>query len=147
MSAKDLFTEAEKTQIVNAITAAEKQTSGEIRVHLDAQCKIDPVEQAKIVFEKIGMHETALRNGVLIYLAVEDRKLAIIGDKGIYEVVPTDFWDGIKNEMVASFSKNEFTKGLVDAIKGAGEQLKKFFPIATDDSNELSNDITFDHEI
>lgn len=146
MSAKELFTEAEKTSIVNAISVAERQTSGEIRVHLDAKCEIAPIEQAKKVFEKLGMHETALRNGVLIYLAVEDRKLAIIGDKGIYEAVPTDFWDTIKNEMVASFSQNNFTKGLVDAITAAGEQLKKYFPLAENDSDELSNDISFDHE-
>lgn len=143
MTAKELFTEDQKTQIVTAITEAERQTSGEIRVHLDKRCKGNPVEQAMRVFTKLGMRKTALRNGVLIYLAVEDRKMAIIGDQGIYDLVPADFWEEIKERMMQQFKNGLFTEGLVEAIAAAGAQLKTYFPYQKSDLNELSDDISF----
>ena len=89
------------------------------------------------------MHETELRNGVLIYLAVKDHKLAIIGDKGIDEAVPDDFWDVIKNDLVSRFKEGKYTEGLVEGIHASGEQLKAHFPYQSDYTNELSNDISF----
>ena len=143
MTAKELFTEDQKTQIVTAITEAERQTSGEIRVHLDKRCKGNPVEQAMRVFTKLGMRKTALRNGVLIYLAVEDKKMAIIGDQGIYDLVTAEFWEEIKERMMQQFKKGLFTEGLIEAIAAAGVQLKTYFPYQKSDVNELSDDISF----
>ena len=90
------------------------------------------------------MHETAERNGVLFYLAVKDRKFAIIGDEGINQKVPLDFWDHIKSDMSRSFKEGLFTEGLCNAIKEAGKQLKAHFPYSHDDKNELSDEISFD---
>lgn len=141
--AKDLFTEAEQQQIVAAIKQAEKNTSGEIRVHIERKCKEDVLDHAAFMFDALEMQKTEQRNGVLIYLAVEDRKLAILGDAGINQKVPVNFWEDVKNIMVGNFKKGEFAKGLSDGIIKAGEQLKTHFPYQKDDQNELSDDISF----
>ena len=101
------------------------------------------MKQAIATFEKLGMHKTELRNAVLFYVAMDDKKLAILGDKGINEAVPENFWDNIKTNMVAHFKASNFTEGLVEGILKAGEQLKVAFPYQSNDSNELSNEISF----
>ena len=98
--ATDIFTKAEQQQIVAAIKEAEKNTSGEIRVHIERKCKEDVLDHAAYIFEKLEMHKTELRNGVLIYLAVEDRQLAILGDVGINLKVPKGFWDNTRDIMI-----------------------------------------------
>lgn len=143
MKAKDFFSADEQKQIVEAIRRAEKNTSGEIRVHLEWHCKGDVLDRAAKTFAMLKMHKTELRNGVLIYLAINDRKFAIIGDAGINAKVPDDFWDSTKELMVSHFKENRMVKGLVEGIAHAGEQLKKHFPYQQDDINELSDDISF----
>ncbi len=132
----------EKEEIQESIRLAELKTSGEIRVHIDKKCTVNPIERAIEVFNKLKMHETEQRNGVLIYLSFSDKKLAIIGDKGIHDVVPFDFWESTKNEMIFRFKRNEFTQGIIDAVAEAGKQLQHYFPIKSDDKNELNNEIT-----
>jgi uncharacterized membrane protein len=140
---KDFFSQSEKEVIKSAIANAELNTSGEIRVHIDNKCSGIPLDNAIKVFERLKMHETELRNGVLIYVAIKDKKLAILGDKGINEAVADDFWDDIKNNLVESFKVEKFTEGLVQAIERSGAQLKSHFPFQSDDTNELSNDLSF----
>ncbi len=142
-SVKNLFSKDEEQWIKQAIMNAELDTSGEIRVHIENICNGDVMDRAAFVFEKLNMHKTKLRNGVLIYLAVKNRKFAIIGDKGINKVVPDNFWDEIKQHMLNQFRNGEFTKGIAEAIKMAGKQLKSHFPYQQDDENELSDDISF----
>jgi uncharacterized membrane protein len=143
MSAKKFFTEQQQTIIMQAISNAELNTSGEIRVHIDDDCKGDVLEQAVKFFNKLKMNKTALRNGVLFYLAVNDRKFAIIGDKGINDKVPENFWDTIKDTMFEYFKREKFTEGLAKGIEMAGEKLKLDFPLQDNDTNELSNDMSF----
>ena len=141
---KILNTTEEKI-LVEAIAVAEKNTSGEIRVHIEKTCKGDAIEQAKVIFEKLGMTATEARNGVLIYIAEESHKFAIIGDAGIHEKVGHDFWDHSKDLMLAHFKKGEFVEGIKEAVLSCGEALKKHFPFQNNDSNELSNDISYEH--
>ena len=108
---------AEEKILVDAIAVAEKNTSGEIRVHIEKTCKGDAVEQAKVIFEKLGMTATEARNGVLIYIAEESHKFAIIGDAGIHEKVGHDFWDHSKDLMLQHFKKGEFVEGIKEAVK------------------------------
>ncbi len=143
MSKQKFFTEKQQEEIIKSIENAELNTSGEIRLHLEDTCKSDPVKRAIEVFEKLGMHETKLRNGVLFYLSIKDKKIAVIGDKGINDIVPTNFWDDIKNEIINHFKNNQFTDGLCKGIEKAGEKLKIHFPFDSNDTNELSNDISF----
>lgn len=143
MAAKDFFTESQKQEIVAAVKAAELNTSGEIRVHVDNKCKEDVMDRAAFVFEKLSMHQTAQRNGVLFYLAVKDKKFAILGDAGINAKVDDNFWDEIKDHMLSKFKNAEFSVGLSEGIQMAGQQLKSHFPYQTDDVNELSDDISF----
>jgi uncharacterized membrane protein len=145
MDIKTFFTEIQQKSIQLAIESAELNTSGEIRVHIDSKCKGDVMKVATKVFEKLGMHNTELRNGVLFYLAVEDKKFAILGDKGINEAVPSDFWNIVKNLMIDEFKKEEFTVGLCQGIELAGDKLKNHFPYQKEDKNELSNDISFEN--
>ncbi|MES2285586.1 MAG: TPM domain-containing protein [Bacteroidota bacterium] len=143
MSAKNFFNEDQKHAIQKAIADAELNTSGEIRVHIDDVCKEDVLDKAANIFHSLKMDATALRNGVLFYLAVKDHKFAILGDKGINEKVPSDFWDHIKLTMLEHFKKQEFTEGLSKGINMAGEKLKTHFPLHHNDTNELSNDMSF----
>jgi len=136
------FTNAEKEQIVQAIQEAERMTSGEIRVHLEKKCNGDAYGRALEVFMKLKMNETAKQNATLIYLAYEDKKFAIIGDKGINEVVPTDFWDSTKHNMEGHFKQSQFKEGIIYAITETGKHLKAYFPFLTNDKNELSNEIS-----
>ena len=144
MSAKNFFSETDKIAIQQAITDAELNTSGEIRVRVERKCKVDPKVKAIEIFEKLEMHRTDLRNAVLFYLAVDDKKFSIVGDKGINEAVPVNFWDSIRDEMLMHFKNNEFALGLCTGIQRAGEKLKNHFPFQEDDKNELSNEISFE---
>ena len=141
--ARDLFTKEQQDQIVAAVKAAELNTSGEIKVHIDRKCKEDVLDHAAYIFDELDMQKTELRNGVLIYLAVEDKKLAILGDAGINKKVSNDFWDTTRDFMIKNFKEGKFTEGLSGGIKLAGEQLKTHFPYQSDDVNELSDDISF----
>lgn len=143
MSAKHFFNNEQKLAIQEAIANAEKNTSGEVRVHIDSKCKGDALNQAVEIFGKLKMHETALRNGVLFYLATDDKKFAIVGDEGINNVVPKNFWDDVKNTMLTQFKSGAFTEGLCKGIEMAGEKLKQHFPYKSDDINELNDEISF----
>jgi uncharacterized membrane protein len=140
---KKFFTAAEQAEIVAAIGEAEKNTSGEIRLHMEARCKEDVLDHAAFIFKTLEMHKTQLRNGVLFYLAVDDRKFAILGDAGINAKVPANFWDEINADVIAAFKKGAYKDGLVNGILKAGEQLKAYFPWQKDDINELPDDISF----
>lgn len=143
-TAHPLFGKEEQTLITRSIQEAENKTSGEIKVHIEAHCPDgDVMERAKMVFGQLGMHTTQEKNGVLFYLAYQDRKFAILGDKGIYEKVPADFWESTKEKLRTHFKVGDFTQGLCEGIGEAGLQLKKFFPYQSDDINELPDDISF----
>lgn len=142
MTPESLLTAEEENQIVEAIRMAEKNTSGEIRVHIEKTTSKVPFDRALEVFYDLKMNETQLKNGVLIYLAVADKQFVICGDQGINEVVSADFWDSTKELMAAQFKKGNFKQGLIDGITKAGEQLKTFFPWQENDTNELSNEIS-----
>lgn len=139
-----MLTASEKEEIQECIRLAELKTSGEIRVHIDKKCDSDPFDKAVTIFNKLKMYQTRDRNGVLIYLSFSDRKLAIIGDQGINEVVPPDFWESTKNELIFRFKRNEFAQGIIDAVTEAGKQLQQYFPLKSYDKNELSNEITME---
>ena len=141
--AKEFFTASEQEEIINAIKEAELNTSGEIRLHIDKSCKGDVLDRAAYWFGKLKMHKTDLRNGVLFYLATEDKKFAILGDAGINQKVPENFWDKIKDDILTSFKKGKYSEGLINGILASGEQLKSHFPYQKDDVNELSDDISF----
>ncbi|MDZ7635500.1 MAG: TPM domain-containing protein [Bacteroidales bacterium] len=145
MKASIFFTREQQEAIVRAIGEAEHATSGEIRVHIETSCKADVLDEAAWLFGKVGMHKTVDRNGVLIYLALKERKFAIIGDTGINAVVPPGFWDNIRDHMMHRFSENLFTEGLTEGIIMAGEQMKEHFPHTRDDVNEITDTISFDY--
>lgn len=143
MKPSDFFTSEQKTALVAAIQQAEKNTSGEIRIHIENHFTGNILDRASRVFARLKMHKTALRNGVLIYVALEDRQLAILGDAGINAKVPDRFWDSIKNQMVEQFKAGKVCEGLCQAVSTVGQQLKTYFPHTEDDINELPDDISF----
>ncbi len=143
VSARDFFSPEEQDDIKQAIMNSELDTSGEIRIHIESVCKGDVLDRAAYIFKKLGMSKTEQRNGVLIYLAVRNRKFAIIGDTGIHNAVPKEFWDNIKSRMLDFFRDEKFCDGLIYAITESGEHLKKYFPHKKDDINELPDDISF----
>lgn len=143
MNVQGYFTEQNKLQITNAIRVAETNTSGEIRVHIEKNCKEDVLDRAAYIFAKLNMHKTAQRNGVLFYVAIADKKFAILGDAGINQKVPENFWEEIKNLVLGEFREGRFAEGISMGIIKAGEQLKTHFPFQKDDVNELPDEISF----
>lgn len=144
MQQKEFLASLDQDRIVAAITAAELQTSGEIRVHVQPKANGDIRTIAERTFERLGMTKTALRNGVLLFVACEEQSFTILGDRGIDEKVPAGFWNAIAATLTARFKAGEFTDGIVEAIHSAGEQLRQYFPRAAGDIDELPNDINID---
>ena len=143
MAASSFLSKEEKTDILAAISDAELQTSGEIRLHVESRCTGDVLDRAATVFETLTMHKTELRNGVLFYLATEDRMFAILGDGGIHAAVPDGFWNEVKDIVIGGLAKGKPAEGLASGIRLAGQQLSTHFPVKANDVNELSNDISF----
>lgn len=143
MDARKFFTTEQQHKIVEAIRQAETNTSGEIRVHIENHCRGDIMDRSAMVFNILKMNETAERNGVLIYLAIKDKKFSIIGDEGINKMVEHDFWNDVKDMMAGHFRNGDFTEGIIQGVLRVGEKLKTFFPHKSDDINELSDDISF----
>lgn len=142
-----LLTAEEKERIVRAIGEAERQTSGEIRLRVERLCAEDVLDRAAWWFKKLKMHKTFLRNGVLIYVAVDDRKSAIIGDVGIHSKLGNDYWTQTHAAMTARFKEGALADGIVEAIGEVGQRLKEAFPYdAVYDKNELSDEISMDDE-
>jgi uncharacterized membrane protein len=135
------MSEVDLAAVARAVARAEAGTSGEIRVHLDPRCAGDPMARAVEVFERLGMTRTAARNGVLLYLAVEDRKLAVIGDAGIHARVPADYWPRLTESLLGHLRAGRPGEGLVAAVREVGETLRRHFPRAGDDRNELSDEV------
>ena len=136
------LTETEEAEVVEAIRIAEMNTSGEIRVHIENETSMAPIDRAVEVFNMLQMENTKDRNGVIIYIAVKSKLFAIYGDKGINEKVPEDFWNSTKEVILTHFKNGNNKQALVDGILKAGEQLKTHFPYQDDDTNELSNEIS-----
>jgi uncharacterized membrane protein len=134
--------EAGLDAVAAAIAAAEAETSAEIRVHLDARCPGEALARATRVFERLGMHRTAARNGVLIYVSVEDHKLAVLGDRGIHERVGQAYWDGLVEAVLAYCRRQQFRDGLVHAVGEVGAALRRHFPRRPDDVDELPDRVS-----
>ncbi len=139
---EDFLTADEELEVVNAIIEAEKNTSGEIRVHIEATTNLSSLDRAKEVFHYLKMDNTKEDNGVLIYVAVLDRKFTIYGDTGINKVVPNNFWNSTKDAIEAEFKKGNFKQGIINGVLKAGEELERHFPWKHGDVNELSNEIS-----
>lgn len=128
-------------RVVAAIGDAEKRTSGEIRVVVSRRQIAEPVAEAKKQFERLGMTATAQRNGVLILLAPRSRTFAVIGDTAVHEKCGDAFWTELASAMTEHFKQGDFTAGLVHGIERAGRLLAEHFPRASDDRNELPNEV------
>ena len=142
---KEYFTQAEKDAIVAAIQKAEQRTSGEIRIYVESNCElVNPVHRAKEIFYQLKMDQTASRNGVLLYLAMEDHQLAVFGDEGIHQKVGHAFWLKEVEMMLSEFKEKHFIEGICHIIEDIGEALVTHFPYdGTTDKNELPDEIVF----
>ncbi len=143
MKAEQYFTGDVLRAVNEAITAAEKQTSGEVRLFIEDNCTGDVLDRSAFLFHELKMDATKEHNGVLFYLAMKSHKFAILGDAGINSQVPKDFWEAIKVKMQSHFVDGDFSQGLTIGINLAGDALQKYFPYHKDDKDELSNDIVF----
>ena len=144
MPLSDFIPESGQRRIAQAITEAERRTSGEICVHATPHCATDPVEAAIATFNRLELFRTLRRNAVLIYVAYADRRLAIVGDQGINDVVSPDYWDDVVAQLTLRLRAGRPVDGLCEAIATLGERLQEFFPAERNDINELSNEITFE---
>ena len=145
MKQAEFVQKLDQQKIIDSIATAEKMTSGEIRVHVQPKSHGDIRATAERTFERLGMTKTALRNGVLLFIASEEHRFVILGDSGINEKVPAGFWDEIAAKLTVHFKNGEFTLGIVEAVHAAGDQLRELFPRAHNDVNELSNEINIEH--
>jgi uncharacterized membrane protein len=136
------LSEADLDAVATAIASAEAGTSAEIRVHLDATCPGEAMPRAIEIFERLGMHRTALRHGVLVYVSIEDHKLAVIGDRGIHERVGPDYWQRLVAAVLGHFREARPRDGLALAVGELGSVLGRHFPRRPDDVNELPNRVS-----
>jgi uncharacterized membrane protein len=141
---RTFMSEADLEAVRRAIIEAEAGTSAEIRVHLDHKCPGEPMARAVAVFERLGMHRTAERHGVLIYVAVADRKLAVIGDRGIHERVGEAYWHGLVADVSRHFREERPRDGLLHAVSELGAALHRHFPRRPDDQNELRDEVSIE---
>ncbi len=140
---KKLFSPSEEERLMKAIKLAEQKTSGEIRVHIESKHKLEPVKRAQEVFIALNMNQTKERNGILFYLDIHSKQFAVWGDEGIHQKVSQAFWDEISEVCITNFKKDQFIEGLEAAINLCGDKLKLHFPLQADDTNELSDEISY----
>jgi len=141
-----MLSKDDESLIIEAIKGAEHRTSGEIRVHIEDECEGDALDRAQAIFAELEMQKTKQRNGVLVYVALDDRKLAIFGDEGIHEQVGQNFWEDVRDQMIREFRKGNHAKGIADGVTMVGEKLRTHFPWQSDDKNELSDEISYRKE-
>jgi uncharacterized membrane protein len=144
MALADFIPSEGQRRIADAITAAERHTTGEICVHVTPRCRGDVMKRATRTFNRLHLYTTKRRNAVLIFVAYDARKFAILGDTGINDVVPQGFWDGEVEELGRYLKAGRPVDGLCEIIARIGERLSEYFPGERDDENELSNEVTFD---
>ncbi len=142
-----IFSSADKVKLVQAITDAERRTSGELRLYMEADCPSESLDRAKEVFNQLKMAETELRNGILIYVAFKSRKVAIYGDTAIHQLLGHDYWNASITRVIQDFKSKKYTSGLEILIADLGDRLAHYFPIRENDQNELSNDIVFGQDM
>jgi uncharacterized membrane protein len=142
-NAQKIFTKSLCKEVESAIEKAEIRTSGEIVVHVENSCTEDPYKHAIKVFETLGLHNTELRNGVLIYISLENHKLVILGDSGIHQFIHPDGWDALVQNLGKEFAAGRYQQGLCEVIEKIAEKLALHFPRFSHDKNELSNAISF----
>jgi uncharacterized membrane protein len=137
--------------IARAVTEAEAGTSGEVRVHLEPHVPharigrtLSPTERAEELFTALGMTETQERNGVLIYLALKDHKMAIVGDRGIHARVGPAYWDRVRDLLVSRLRDATPREALVAAVADVGRVLRQHFPRRPDDVNELGDRVSLE---
>ena len=142
--AEDYFTIVEKEAISNAVTQAELQTSGEVRVYVESKCSyVNAIDRAKEIFDKLDLHKTAEKNAVIVYVAIKHRQLAVFADEGIYKKTTPDFWNKQIQNMIAHFNKENIAEGIITVVLQIGEALKEHFPYQSNDTNELPNVVVF----
>ncbi|MCB9202465.1 MAG: TPM domain-containing protein [Flavobacteriales bacterium] len=141
--ARNFLSKKEQEEVINAIKVAEKNTSGEIRVHIEYDNESNEEDRTLELFKKLEMHQTKDRNAVLFHFCISEKSLAIYGDKGIHGYVKQEYWNNLRDEMIQHFKESKFKEGLVNAILKTGEKLKNYFPYQEDDKNELSDEISF----
>lgn len=142
-TARNFFDPQEQQLLVNAIGEAELNTSGEIRLHIENFCFGNELKRAQKVFAKLQMHQTKERNGVLIYIASLSRKVAVIGDEGIHQKLGSEFWATVVDKLINQFKADKKAPALAECIIECGKQLGTYFPRQHDDTDELSNSISY----
>ena len=141
---KKFFSPEEEQLIVSAIQHAERSTSGEVRVYVESRCSyMDALDRAFELFTELGMHTTEERNGVLVYVAIKDHQLAVLGDEGIHRKVGNEYWNTEVMKMIRDFNRDNYAKGIAGCVEDIGKALQQFFPYTNKDKNELSDEITF----
>mgnify|MGYP004442625293 FL=1 len=139
-----LLSAPEQQRILDAIRAAELQTSGEVRVHIENRCPDkEPMARATTLFGKLGMTQTQQRNGVLIYVALKSRRFCILGDSGIHSVAGQDFWQSARDAMQPLFAAGKPAEAIAEGVRRVGELLHERFPYQEDDVNELPDEISW----
>lgn len=141
---KKFFSPEEQRLIVSAIQNAERCTSGEVRVYVESRCSyMDAIDRAVEIFTKMGMQATEERNAVLIYVAIKDHQLAVLGDEGIHRKVGSEYWNEEVRKMIQDFNRDNYALGIAACVEDIGQALQQFFPYTDKDKNELSDDIHF----
>ena len=148
---RGVFSESDLADIAAAVSRVEQAAAAEVRVHLERRVHHargeapDALTRAQVVFHHLGMHRTAHRNGVLVYLALEDRKLAIVGDEAIHARVGDSYWEGVRDLMVRHLRAEAPRDAVVHAVEDLGRVLAQHFPRRPGDAGgELPNEVSIE---
>ena len=144
MRARDFLKELRHDEIVCEIRALEKRTSGELRVFISRKDIAEPVGEAGKVFQNLGMDRTRQRNAVLIFVAPRTHQFAVVGDTGVHAKCGDGFWRELAGAMTEDFRRAQFTQGIVQGIRKAGELLALHFPPEPGDGNQLPDTVAHD---
>lgn len=143
---REFLSRDEQDQVLAAIREAEAACSAEVRLCIEAGLPLgtrDPQTRARQLFGRMGMHHTEQRNGVLFYLAVKQRRFAVLGDENLHTRVGDGFWQAVVGEMTGHFTEDRFGAGLCAGIRQVGRRLAEYYPRQANDANELSDSIAY----
>ena len=135
------LTDEEEALLVDEIRKQEARTSAEIRVCVTDKLIFRPQHYAWRVFDESGMRNTREHNGALIVMMPRVKKVVILGDRALHELVGDDYWQ----QAVAAMVREMHHLGPLDAIREGlrrlGDTLAVHWPRKDDDINELPDEI------
>lgn len=136
------FEEQFSLEVEKAIEEAELLTSAEFKLHIEEVCNEDVLDRAAFVFSELQLHKTQLRNAVLLYVSVNDRKVSILADAGAKAHLSEEVLSNCLSTLINDFKSSSYAAGIRSCFLTLADALKSSFPYQANDINEISNKVS-----